>query len=75
MGVDLAHLEKYSNLIVVADYLGRAGPQEGSAYTYRTFQVLDVLRVRPRRKAPSPCGTREATPARRSPVWSPPTPL
>lgn len=44
MGVDLAHLEKYSNLIVVADYLGRAGPQEGSAYTYRTFQVLDVLR-------------------------------
>lgn len=44
MGVDLAHLEKYSNLIVVADYLGRAGSQEGSAYTYRTFQVLDVLR-------------------------------
>ena len=35
MGVDLAHLEKYSNLIVVADYLGRAGPQEGSAYVLR----------------------------------------
>ena len=85
MGVDLAHLEKYSNLIVVADYLGRAGPQEGSAYTYRTFQVLDVLRelsevatlavVSNGRRAPSPCGTRGATPARRSPVWSPPTPL
>ncbi len=41
MGVDLAQLEKYSNLIVVADS-GPRRPPEGSAYTYCTFQVLDV---------------------------------
>ena len=29
MGVDLAHLEKYSNLIVVADYLGPRRPPGG----------------------------------------------